>query len=177
MTDTKQNYTIDEIALLKAGIDPRTCYESVQCAVDRKLTGYEKAESYLEQLWEQIEAGILQPALVMPPPDEEIGSDEIYLSVDDAENWQPEQGIPSKQAKGEELSGKSLTTHLNLEKAFIKLIIEYESGRRPPRGYPHEHILFEDGNLNAEALKRLLQEICEETPKRADSLIKKALES
>lgn len=28
--DTKQNYTIDEVALQKAGIDPRTCYESVQ---------------------------------------------------------------------------------------------------------------------------------------------------
>ena len=90
MTDTKQNYTIDEIALQKAGIDPRTCYESVQCAVDRKLTGYEKAESYLEQLWEQIEAGTLEPALVLPPPDGEIGSDEVYLSAEDAENWQPE---------------------------------------------------------------------------------------
>lgn len=180
--DTKQDYTIDEVALWKAGIDPRTCYESVQCAVDRKLPGYEKAESYLEQLWEQVEAGTLKPSLVLPPPEPEgrmivIGLDEVYLSAEDAENWQPEQDMPLKQPKGEELSGKSLTTHLNLERALIKLVIEYESGNRMPKDYPHEHILNENGNINAEALKRLLQDICEKTPKRADVLIKKALQS
>ncbi|WP_252177947.1 hypothetical protein [Endozoicomonas sp. 4G] len=91
MKPDRVDYSLDEVALMKADIDPMVCRDSVKCAIKRQLLpGCYQAEAYLMQLIEQVEAGILKPTRTIEPPPGIIGSDEIYISKEVAENWQPE---------------------------------------------------------------------------------------
>ncbi len=90
MNPDREDYSLDEVALMKAGINPMHCRDSVQCAIDRQLPGCYQAEANLMKLYEDCEAGILKPTRIIKPPIGVLGTDDIYISKEDAENWQPE---------------------------------------------------------------------------------------
>ena len=177
-----EEYSLDEVALRYAGINPFFCESSVSCAVHRNLTNAYLAEGYLDYLYKLINTGQITPTRVIPPPPGVMGSDEIYISKEDAERWQPED-LPVKPASSkpkpsnpsDELTGKSRTTFINTIKAFSILVSHYETKRRKPGAYPHTNILKDSGEVNAEALKRLLTDVCPETPPRVDKLIIEAM--
>lgn len=177
MTDTKRDYTIYEVALSNSGIDASRCMGSVEQAQKMRLSGWENALYYLGQIESQIESGVLKPSRVVRSTswlyDEQI----YYLRYEDACQWRPNEPLsPLSTPEDMELSERQLTTRLHFERALIRLLMDYESGKRIPKKYPHEKILFDDGNLNAEALKRLLLEVCDKTPKRADRMITQAMD-
>ena len=181
--DSRKDYSLEDVALLKADIYPESCSYSVECAAHLKLPGWEKARLYLEQLYKQVESGQLIPARIIEPEKGVLGSDEIYLTEDDAQNWQPDEPNPLKTAapKPEQAktirSGKSWNSAMRLIKALCWLIERYETGQPKPEYFGNKKILKRDGNISAQALRELLQEICNDTPSRAEELIKEALRS
>lgn len=180
MKPDREDYSLEQTALSHAGINPMTCRDSVQCAIDRQLPGCYQAEAYLMQLYEQVEAGILKPTRIIEPPTGVIGSNEIYISKEDAERWQPEEP-PIKPASSklkssnptDELTGKSKNTYLNLIKALCLLIARYELKQPKPKYFENRNIVLNNGRISAEALRELLQAIDPDTPERAEQLIKK----
>ena len=175
--DTKRDYTIYEIALSHAGIDASRCMGSVEQAQKMRLSGWENALHYLGQIESQIESGILEPSRVIRSTswlyDEQI----YYLRYEDACQWRPNEPLsPLSTPEDIELSDRQLKTYLNLVRALIRLVMDYESGKRIPNKYPHDKILTANGDLNIEGLKRLLQDIDDKTPKRADLMIKRAMD-
>ena len=97
--DSRKDYSLEDVALLKADINPESCNYSVERATSLKLPGWEKARLYLEQLCKQIENGQLTQAKTLEPEKEVLGSDEIYLTEEDAINWNPDEDNPLKPAK------------------------------------------------------------------------------
>ena len=177
MKPDRDDYSLDEVALYKAGIDPMTCRDSVRCAVKRELPGCHQAEANLMQLHEAIEAGVLIPSRVVKPPQGVLGSDDIYISKEDCIKWQAKDNNPLKEKSKSndiELSGKSRSSILHLVCALCLLIARYESGQGKPKHFENRKIISDDGTIKAKALRELLQEIDRNTPSRAEELIKEA---
>ena len=84
-----EEYSLNEVALMKAGIDPRECCNSVHYAIKKNLPGCHKAFLYLEQLIEQVESRQLQAVTYIEAEDGVLGSEDILISKEDAERWQP----------------------------------------------------------------------------------------
>ena len=90
MKPDREEYSLNEVALMKAGIDPRECCNSVHYAIKKNLPGCHKAFLYLEQLIEQVESRQLQAVTYIEAEDGVLGSEDILISKEDAERWQPE---------------------------------------------------------------------------------------
>lgn len=182
MTPDSKDCSLHYLALVTAGIDPMTCHENVWCAIKRQLPGCYQAEAYLMQLIEQVEAGLLKRTRTEEPPPYVLSlDDDVYISKEDAENWQPEAPVLSPanaKAKSSntpgELSGKSRTAFLKLIKALCLLVARYEQGQPKPGHFKDRKILSDDGSIKTQALRELLQEIDPDTPGRAEQLIKEA---
>lgn len=186
MKPDREEYSVDEVALRKAGIDPYTCSGSVDEACRLKLPGCEKAMAYITELCEQIKHDVLQPTTMPYFPGDiitpGIDSFNIYISKNDAVSWQPAtlpikpiiEGIEPPCLINDSLSAKSRSSLMNLIKALTSLVAMYETKRYRPNTYPHLNIVKDSGEINSEALKRLLIDVHSGTPARADKLIREA---
>ena len=103
-TETKRNYTIDEVALWNAGINPDRCEGCVEFAAEDRLPGWELAVEYRNQLEAQILNGELIPSIDNTPVEHIVDDDQptvsaytpietfhqqFFLSFEDAKNWRP----------------------------------------------------------------------------------------
>ncbi len=182
MSPDREDCSLDDTALSHAGINPMTCRNSVQCAIKRELPGCYEAEAYLMQLYEQVEAGILKPTRIVKPPPGVIGTDDIYISKEDAERWRPEappiqpaNNKPKPSNPSGDLTGKSKTTHQQTIIGLVEYVIWNETGKPKPKHFEDRDIVLSNGRLSAEALRELLQAMYPDTPNRAEEIIKEAL--
>ena len=103
-TETKSHYTIDEVALWNAGINPNKCEGCVEFAAEDQLSGWELAVEYRDQLELEILNGEVIPSIDNTPVEHRVDDDQptvsadtpietfhqqFCLSFDDAQNWRP----------------------------------------------------------------------------------------
>ena len=103
-TETKLHYTIDDVALWNAGINPDRCEGCVDFAAEDQLPGWELAVKYRDQIETQILNGELIPSIDNTPVEKIVDDDQppvsantpsetfhkqFYLSFEDAKNWRP----------------------------------------------------------------------------------------
>ena len=182
MKPDNEYYRLDDVALMKAGIDPRECFGFVEYAVKNNLPGCHKALSYLEQLIEQTNSGQIQPCVYREPEDGLLNPDYVYISKEDAERWQPEappiqpvNDKPKPSNPSDELIGKSKTAHQQTIIGLVEYVIWKETGKPNPEYFKNRDIVLNNGRLSAEALRELLQAMYPDTPNRAEEIIKEAL--
>ena len=112
-TETKSHYTIDEVALWNAGINPDRCGGCVDFAAEDQLPGWELAVEYRDQIEAQILNGELIPSIDNTPVERRVDDDQptvsaytpietfheqFSLSFEDAQSWRPA-GSPFKSQK------------------------------------------------------------------------------
>ena len=175
-TETKSHYTIDEVALWNAGIDPYDCEGCVDFAAEDRLPGWELAVKYRDQIELQILNGELIPSIDNTPVEHIVDDDQptvsadtpvetfheqFLLSFDDAQNWRPA-GNPftSKPVKSR---GDS---HNECDLLIIGILTDqfYQEGERGGQKSAMYHIQhlaeklhLSDKNLSDATLKRRLK--------------------
>ena len=89
--DLKNYYPLERFVLHKAGIDPDDCHDSVDEAITKQLSGWQRAEAYLNQLENHYYSGDESDDTIID--DDNFG---LYIHKPFAQSWRP---MSEKEAK------------------------------------------------------------------------------
>lgn len=198
--DSTKYYTLDEAALLKAGINPFFCKKRVSCAVEKQLEGYKVAEAYLFKFREAVDNDELEYKTDMLVVKNDVRAIEkglprgiqvkrtgCLISEEDVINWptldddlkkfQPATKAPALE--DENIPPKTKKAYEGVIAAQTLLIKRYASGQPLPKRFNKQlrddakSILHKNGDINARALMELLQEVYPATPTSTEKIIAK----
>ena len=156
-------YTLDNRAFFLAGLDERLGSGHVEIAKQRGIDGAGKAEEYLILLSEEFSGGAA------------YRNRTTHQTVITEEQWRASSFYRSGK-NGSGLQGKSLSSHLDFEKALIELIRRYQSKEGWPSGvHPEKKLLKPNGSICPAVLAEILKEINTKCPASADKMVSAAL--
>lgn len=180
--DIGEYYNIEQAALFKAGIDPRTCCNRIEKAVERKVKNYQEAEDYYFHLQDRVRLGEWEKTnerdvfihaggtLDDPVPFEN------YITGKDLLEWcEQTEAVKEPERSKPEIHPKTENTYKKLIVSLLRLVVIYEGGGEKPDPYKNREILKRDGSLSFNALKELLKEIDPNTPAKADEFMRKLM--
>ena len=190
-TETKSNYTIDEVALWNAGINPDRCEGCVEFAAKDRLLGWELAVKYRDQIEAQILNGELIPSIDNTLLEKIVDDDQppvsiyttgekfheqFYLSFEDARKWRPaENPFKSKQPKTNRADLKKPTQSSTLLMIALLTTDFYSDDKHEGQTMAMRHIQLmaeklgiSDKNLSEATIKRNLKAARDKLKKLTD---------
>ena len=159
-SETVQNdYSEQQMALKLACIDPDCCKQRVKYALDNNFPDAQNALSNLNKIKRLVDQGDLKPSRTVV---NRLGGRPLYFFNDESIadiHRRVFNKAPLDSVKNNELSTKSLNTHLRLESALIELVGRLELDLGKPKGHENRDIVDDDGRIIPHALGEVLQDL------------------